>query len=135
MAHSTNNHKPTFNTDHPLAIINGFLIIPALIAILYFMMSIYIVISSNPSQLEGVVLATYLMHLFLIPYLIITVYFWIKRKRIIRLLMVIFFIIQALWSIAYMVYGVENEFMNVAVNIIWLIYFLKSNRVKETFIK
>lgn len=128
------NEKQSFNTNHPFAIISGFLILPAVSALLMFVFSIFFVTNGNPTQLEGLNLIAYILHVIFIPYLFISFYCWYKRKRIVRILMTVFFAIQALLSVAYMIYGVENEFMNVAVNTVWAIYFLKSVRVKVTFI-
>lgn len=135
LARSHESEEQSFNTDHPFSFISGFLILPALMAILTFVMSIFVAISSTPSQLDGINLVSYYTHVFFVPYLIITMFLWIKKKRILPILMAIFFIIQALMSVAYMIYGVENEFMNVAVNTVWFIYFIRSNRVKQTFVK
>lgn len=127
------NEKQSFNTNHPFAFISGFLILPAISAVLMFLFSIYLVINSNFSQLEGLNLIAYVLHIIFIPYLFVGLYYWFKRKRFVPILMAIFFGTQALMSVGYMIYGIENEFMNVAVNLIWVIYFFKSQRVKETF--
>lgn len=136
MVGQTNENKQqTFNTNHPFAFISGFLILPAVSAIIFFILSIIIVMSATPTQLEGFNLIAYFIHLLFIPYLIISFYYWFKRKRFVPILMAIFFFIQAIWSVGYMIYGVENEFINVAMNTIWFVYFLRSNRVKATFVK
>lgn len=135
----TTNDKQTdrqaFDTSHPFAFLSGFLILPALSGLVFFILSVFIVMATNPTQLEGYHLMTYFAHALFIPYLIISFYYWVKRKRFVPILMSIFFLIQALWSVGYMIYGVENEFMNVAVNTVWFIYFIRSKRVKATFVK
>jgi len=133
LAQSNQNGTKRFDTSGSYAWIGGFLILPALATVVMFISSVLIVMISNPSTLGGLNLIMYVLSVLLIPYIIFIFYNWVKRKLLLPLLMVIFFSIQAAISIGYMVLGLENEFINVFLNLIWAIYFIRSIRVKETF--
>ncbi|HLR52470.1 MAG TPA: DUF2569 family protein [Candidatus Avamphibacillus sp.] len=128
-----NNHE--FNTDFKYAIVAGWLIIPAINVLFSFLGFGVIVFFVNPLQLEGVELATYIFSLISLLFLVYIIYMWINRKRILPILMIIFYVLISAENLIYLISGYGEEFLSVIVNIIWIAYFIRSKRVKATFTK
>jgi len=59
---------------------------------------------------------------------------WFKRKKILPILMIFYFIINAAWNLSFLANGYDLDIFNLAMSIIWVIYFIRSRRVKATFI-
>lgn len=128
------HNEPDFETDHKYAIVAGWLIIPAISTLLTFLGSIIMLIFVNPFELTGFDLYIYLMDLFFFVFLVITYYFWFKRKKLFPKIIMLYFLINALWAIAYYVAGFSINFLNIAMSIVLIFYFQKSKRVEQTFI-
>lgn len=133
MSKNTTNNEPVLETNHPYAIISGWLIIPAIATVLTFIGSIIMVTFRKPSQLEGFDLFIYYTDLLFVPFLIVVFYTWIKRKKILPILMIVFFLLNAAWNLVYLANGYNIDLLNLGMSIIWIIYFIKSKRVKATF--
>lgn len=133
LSKSNQHEKQDFDTSGRFAMFTGFLILPVIGAMILLLSALVIVTFAKPSQLEGLHLISYYLNVATIPYLIFAFYAWIKRKRFLPLLMIIFFGTYGLLSIAYTIQGVENEFFNIVTNVIWVVYFVISKRVKATF--
>jgi len=133
MMSDQNNHE--FNTDFKYAIVAGWLIIPAINVLFSFLGFGVIVFFVNPLQLEGVELATYIFSLVSLLFLVYVIYMWINRKRILPILMIIFYVLISAENLIYLISGYGEEFLSVIVNIIWIAYFIRSKRVKATFTK
>lgn len=134
MLDSLKNKDQTFQTDHPLAFVSGWLIVPAVATLLTFLGSIIMVTFQKPSTLKGFDLFIYYTDLFYIPFLLIVFYMWIRRKKALPILMIIYFLISAAWNITFLAYGFAADVFNLGMSLIWIIYFLKSERVKATFV-
>lgn len=127
----TNQQEPQFNTDFKYAIVAGWLIIPAIHVLFAVFGSILILVITNPVELEGVGLATYIFSLVLLLFSGYTIYAWVKRKRILPMLMIIFYIAQVGESSILSDIGEQPFF--IVVCIIFIGYFIRSKRVKATF--
>lgn len=136
MSETTNetNQPITFETSSPWAPIQGFLIIPFLAIILTFLGSIVMAVFQNPAKLEGFDLFIYWTDVFYIPLLLIIFFVWFKRKKILPILMIFYFVINAAWNLSFLANGYDLDIFNLAMSIIWVIYFIRSRRVKATFI-
>jgi len=126
---------PTFETDHSYAIVAGWLIIPALNTLFTFLGAAIMVFVINPTTLSGINLAIYSVDAFSFFFLLIAYYFWFRRKKILPYLMMIYFSVMAIWFITFYVLGYGINFLNIALSIVWVVYFYRSERVKQTFIK
>lgn len=127
--------KMPIDPSHPYAHFQGFLILPFIAALLTFLGSIVMVTFQNPSTLAGFDLFIYWTDFAYIPLLIITFYAWMKRKKYTPFLMIFYFVIHAIWNLSYLV-GVDGfrlDTFNLAMSIIWVIYFIRSERVKKVF--
>lgn len=132
-----NNGKavPVFDTEHGYAIIAGWLIVPALNSLFSFLGAVIMVFVINPLTLSGIDLAIYSVDAFTFIYIPITYFFWFKRKKVLPYLMMGYFSVMSLWFIIVALLGYGYSFMNIALSIIWIIYFYRSERVKQTFIR
>lgn len=126
---------PIFETEHSYAIVAGWLIIPALNSLFSFLGAAIMVFVINPTTLSGIDLAIYSVDAFSFFFLLIAYYFWFKRKKVLPYLMMIYFSVMALWFITFYALGYGLHFMNIALSIVWAVYFYRSERVKQTFIK
>lgn len=131
----TEQKNQAFNTDFKYAIVSGWLIIPAIHALFTMLGSILIVFLGQPQNLEGAGLVTYIFSLVMILYLAFTAYAWIKRKRVLPLLMIVFYSLQTLESFTFVIAGFAEEYFYLLVNVIFIVYFIRSKRVKATFIQ
>lgn len=132
---TTNNNEQNFETDHWYAIFSGWLIFPALVAFFALIGSAIMVIFVNPAELSGFDLMIYWVDAISLPLLLIIFYTWFTRKRIMPILIIIFFIINVLFNLSYFIAGYGIDMVNLAVSIIWIVYFIRSKRVKVTFIR
>lgn len=132
---TTNNNEQNFEADHWYAIFSGWLIFPALVAFFALIGSAIMVIFVNPAELSGFDLMIYWVDAISLPLLLIIFYTWFTRKRIMPILIIIFFIINVLFNLSYFIAGYGIDMVNLAVSIIWIVYFIRSKRVKATFIK
>jgi len=126
--------KITFDTSSPLAPIQGFLIIPFIAIILTFLGSVVMALFQNPAKLDGFDLFIYWTDVFYIPLVLVIFYTWFKRKKALPFLMIIYFIINAAWNLSFLANGYDLDIFNLAMSIIWVLYFIRSRRVKATFI-
>src|SRR5690625_1344687 len=97
-----NENNPTnkieFDTSHRFAFIGGWLVVPFIATLLTFIGSIIMVTFVNPDELEGFDLFIYYTDLFFIPFLLITYYTWVQRKKALPYLMILYFIFNASWN-------------------------------------
>ena len=135
MRGSVRDNKPKFDTSLWYAPFNGWLIVPALMTLLLFIGAIIMVVFVRPSELNGFDLAIYWMDVFNLVYLFITYLFWIARKKVLPILMIIFFIVMSIWIIVMYTYNEAANYFNLVASIIWILYFIRSERVKQTFVR
>src|SRR5699024_6489097 len=126
MTKSSIQTEENFNTEHKYAIVSGWLILPAIFTLFTFLGSLIMLFFVNPMALSGFDVYIYLMDIILLPLLIVIYYVWWKQKHVLPKLMIVFFAIYALWEIFYYIGGVSINFFNIAVSIVWVIYFIKS---------
>lgn len=134
MSNSSSNNEFHVDNNNPYAFIAGFLIIPFVAAVLTFIGSIIMVTFQNPSELAGFDLFIYITDALYIPLLLFIFYSWIKRKKLLPYLMIVYFVISSVWNLTFLANGYSLDFFNLGMSIIWIIYFIKSRRVKATFI-
>ena len=134
MRGSVRDNKPKFDTSLWYAPFNGWLIVPALMTLLLFIGAIIMVVFVHPSELNGFDLAIYWMDVFNLVYLFITYLFWIARKKILPVLMIVFFVVMSIWIIVMYTQNEAANLFNLVASIIWILYFVRSERVKQTFV-
>src|SRR5699024_4380826 len=134
MRGSVRDNKPKFDTSLWYAPFNGWLIVPALMTLLLFIGAIIMVVFVHPSELNGFDLAIYWMDVFNLVYLFITYLFWIVRKKILPVLMIVFFVVMSIWIIVMYTQNEAANLFNLVASIIWILYFVRSERVKQTFV-
>src|SRR5699024_11634344 len=93
------------------------------------------VVCSSDLQLSRFDIVIYLLDVIFLPILLVTAYFWWNRKRILPHLMIVFFIMIGLKEVVYLIGDASTNYFNIAASIVWIIYFFRSERVKQTFIK
>lgn len=133
MAETTDKKEQVFETDHWYAIFSGWLIIPAIVSLFAFLGALIMVLFVNPTKLTGFDLFIYMMDLIFLPLLFITFITWFKRKKIFPKLIIIFFTLTALFNVTYFAFGHGIDFINLTMSIVWIIYFIRSKRVTQTF--
>lgn len=131
----TEQKNQAFNTEFKYATVAGWLIIPTIHVLFTMLGSILIIFLGQPQNLEGAGLVTYIFSLVTVLYLGFTAYAWIKRKRVLPLLMIIFYSLQTLESFTFVIAGYGEEYFYLLVNVIFIVYFIRSKRVKATFIQ
>lgn len=123
----------TFNTEPWYAIFSGFLILPFISTILSFLGAIIMVTNVNPRTLDGFDAAFYWLDAVSLPLLVIIYLLWWMRKRYFPYVIMVFFAIHATIYIVLLITDELNDFFSIVMNIVWMIYFLRSKRVKATF--
>lgn len=123
-----------FDTSPWYAPFYGWLIIPTMMSLLTFIGAMIMVVFVRPSDLAGFDRAIYFMDVFNLIYLFITYLFWIFRKKVLPVLMIVFFIIMSIWHIVMYSFDVPINYINFVISIIWIFYFARSERVKQTFL-
>lgn len=127
------NNTKTFSTDSGYAIVAGWLVLPAIGIILSFINTLAIILTVNLANYPFLYIVNVI---YLILYLII-IYAWLKRKRILPKLMMGLYGISIIFSILFIIGAGpvnNNEWMSIIASAIWIGYFLKSQRVKQTFV-
>src|SRR5699024_315651 len=135
MRGSVRDNKPKFDTSLWYAPFNGWLIVPALMTLLLFIGAIIMVVFVRPSDLNGFDRAIFWMDVINLVYLFITYLFLIARKKVLPILMIIFFIVMSIWIIVMYTYNEAANYFNLVASIIWILYFIRSERVKQTFVR
>ena len=126
-------NKKTFDTEHPYAIFSGWLVLPAIYTLFTLLGAFIMLIFVNPFILEGFDFYIYLLDVIFIPILLIIYYFWFKRKSALPRLMIFFFFLNAVKEIIYYAGNVGISIFDIGMSLVWIIYFIRSKRVKETF--
>lgn len=132
------NHEATgggseLHTDSRYAIVAGWLILPTLYLLFSLFTVASVILSFNPSGMNGQALAVYIIFIFLAFYYFYIVYNWIKRKKRLPLLMIIAYVTDILLTISAWLAGVSG-LLGIGISVLWIVYFVSSRRVKATFI-
>lgn len=125
--------EPNFNTDSTYAIVSGWLILPAIHVFVSAFGSVLILFMANPAELDQVGLTTYIFSAVMLLFTAFVIYSWIKRKRFVPILMIIFYLVQAAESLLVYVSGYTEEMFYLLVSVVLIVYFVRSKRVKATF--
>lgn len=128
-----NQKEKTFDTDFKYAIVAGWLIIPAIHVVFSTLGSILIVMLGTPSELDEVGLITYIISAVSLVFLALIIYSWLRRKRFLPILMIIFYTLQVIDSFYVYMTGYTVELFYILVSVILIVYFIRSKRVKATF--
>jgi len=131
----TSKQQQTFDTENPYAAVSGWLALAAAYSLFILLSALIMIIFVNPAQLSGFDIVIYLLDVIFLPILLVTAYFWWNRKRILPHLMIVFFIMIGLKEVVYLIGDASTNYFNIAASIVWIIYFFRSERVKQTFIK
>ncbi|MBU5467312.1 DUF2569 domain-containing protein [Virgibacillus sp. MSJ-26] len=127
--------EPNFNTDSKYAIVSGWLILPAIHVFVSTFGSVLILLMANPVELDQVGLTTYIFSAVMLLFTAVVIYSWIKRKRFVPILMIIFYLVQAAESLLVYISGYAEEMFYLLVSVVLIVYFIRSKRVKATFTK
>lgn len=128
-------NEQEFETNHKYAIFAGWLIFPAIFTLLTFLQGAIMISFVNPLKISGYDLIIYGMDAFFFLYLIVVYFSWLKRKRIFPKLIMAFFFFYALSIIPYYLAGSGIDYISIIISIVWMIYFQRSKRVAQTFIR
>lgn len=123
-----------FNLDHKFGMFMGWLIIPAISMLLTLAGSLIMLIFVNPTELHGFELFIYFTDVLFIPFILVIYYMWFKRKVWLPYFMTLYFLMHIIWNISYYLNGYPIDLFMIAMSLFWSVYFIKSKRVKATFI-
>lgn len=141
MSHTEKENQNKFETDFHYAIVAGWLIIPAigilfgLLSQIYHIFQVYLLghgLSNNTYTIPG---ADFLIDLIIALYYAFIIIVWVKRRKMLPPLMIITLAITTVPSLIFLFEGVKSEWLYVSYGIIWIAYFIRSRRVRETFVK
>lgn len=129
------------DTDFRYAIIAGWLIIPAIEVIFSFIGIVSSLFVSNlfayDSSNQWIYIFSYIVSWLYIPLFIYIIVAWFRRKKTLPKFMIIYYLISMLVAIIFLFHfkHIGAEWFSILFNLIWIGYFFKSKRVKETFIR
>jgi len=132
---SKTNTELDLKTNHWYGPFVGWLIIPIIVAFLDLLGAIIMVIFLNPSEINGTDLLIYYADVVVLPILIVTFIMMFLRKRFFTYLIIVYFAISAIFTIIFYRYGMKLDVFQLVMSIVWIIYFIRSERVKATFTK
>ncbi len=127
--------KQDFDTSHWYAIFSVWLIVPAIVTLFGLLGAIIMVLFVKPTQLNGFDLVIYLADVVYLPLLIFTYITWVKRKKIMPKLIVVYFALTIVMNFLYAIFGFGLDPVSLVMSTIWIVYFIRSERVKVTFVK
>ncbi|KZE37998.1 hypothetical protein AV656_03440 [Bhargavaea cecembensis] len=134
MNHEATDGDSEFHTDSRYAIVAGWLILPALYLLFNLFTVSSVILSFNPLDMRGQDLIVYIIYLLLTVYYFYIAYNWIKRKKRLPLLIIIAYIINILINISAWLAGMGG-LLGIGISVLWIVYFVRSRRVKATFIR
>jgi|SRR5690625_919403 len=129
------NNETTFATNQWYAIFAGWLIVPIILAFMDFLGAIIMVALIHPSHITGTDLIIYYGDLIKLPLLILTFIMLFLRKRLFPIIINIYFAFAAIVTLILYQNGLELDVFQLAVSFVWIVYFIRSERVKATFTK
>lgn len=127
----TNNTQ--FSNNLKYDIISGWLIIPAIHTVISLLGSLLIILIANPSTLDQSGTITYIGSAVMVIYLGFTMYAWVKKKKYLPILMMLFYAAQAVQNFMFYLEGFPAELFYMLVSVVLIVYFIRSKRVKATF--
>src|SRR5699024_9039033 len=132
--HSTNNEsEKQIQTDFSYAIVAGWLILPAIGLVFSFLESLLFLISADFAAAPFV----YVINILFVLLQAVIIWAWIKRKKVLPALMIIIYALSILGELLFSggcaASGFELFFF-VLLDLIWIGYFIRSKRVKATFV-
>jgi hypothetical protein len=141
-----------FNTQFGYAIVAGWLILPAIGLIFSFIMTLLSLFPSDSAMTDhtNLYVFSYMLSILYVPFFLILIVKWWGRKRMLPKLMIAYYVSHLFFSLGiylYQVIAVEGQkevnltavVQNVGITwivaLVWIAYFMKSKRVKATFVK
>ncbi|KRG11855.1 hypothetical protein ACA30_01070 [Virgibacillus soli] len=134
MKEETTKKQPEIKTDFRYAIVAGWLIIPALMILFNLVTVMYVIFTYNPANLGGYDLFVYISDYILAFFYLFIIYTWVKRKKILPKLMIVIYILDILLYLPVIFMGAQMDWIYILISAIWIGYFIRSKRVKATFI-
>lgn len=123
-----------FETDFHYAIVAGWLILPALGVLFALFDHTFFLIKSLPVFFHKTIIMFFGESLLSVLFYLVVIYTWVKRKKIMPLLMIIILTIIVIQNIIISIITGELEWLYILSGIIWTLYFIRSKRVKATFV-
>src|SRR5699024_7666358 len=121
--------------ESPYAAVSGWLALAAAYSLFILLSALIMIIFVNPAQLSGFDIIIYLLDIIFLPILLITVYFWCNSIRIFLYFLFVFFLMIVINEVVYLIGDASPNYFYIAASIVWIIYFFRSERVKQTFTK
>lgn len=134
MNEEAKKYQPEFETDFRYAIVAGWLIIPALMILFNLVTVLYVVLTFNPANLGGYDLFIYISDFILAIFYLFIIYTWIKRKQVMPKLMIASYTVDILLYLPVLLAGAGIDWIFLLSSAIWIGYFIRSKRVKATFV-
>src|SRR5699024_4282096 len=131
----TSKQQQTFDRESAYAAVSGWLGLAAAYSLFLLLSALIMIIFVNPALFSGFVIVRSLLDLIFLPLLLLTVYFCWNRKLIFPYLMIVFFLMIGIKEVVYLIGDASPNYFNIAASIVWIIYFFRSERVKQTFTK
>lgn len=144
--------KDEITTDFGYSIVAGWLILPAIGVLLSFLLTAITIITSSPTHAISLELYYFsiILSILYVPFYLVIIISWVKRKNFLPKLMIAYYSTTILFPILIFLYiyifeaGLGNVQINLSkmlaetiiltlINLLWLLYFVKSKRVKATF--
>lgn len=132
MNNSETHQEPQFDTSFRYAIIAGWLILPAL-NILFSLISRIYFLAENTAFLKSLYISYIESIIFTLFYLFV-IYVWVKRKKILPLLMISHFAVAAILRLSVLNITDKSNWLHLLLDVVWILYFIRSKRVKATFV-
>ncbi|HLS67289.1 MAG TPA: hypothetical protein VK029_09905 [Pseudogracilibacillus sp.] len=126
--------KKVSTTDNWYDVFTGWLILPAIYTVMTLVGALIMIIFVRPSEISGFDLAFYYVDLVSIPLLLFCYYLWFRRKKLLRFFITIFFLMHLVLHVSFWIQGHGVDFISIVMNVVWIGYFLRSERVKELFV-
>lgn len=132
---SDSNNNIEFDRTGWYAVIQGWLIVPFAIALFDLVGAIIMVLFANPSQFSGNDILFYYGDFIRLPIVTIAMVLLFTRHRLYPITMMIYFFINIILVVVFYIYDLSLDTLRLIMSAGLIVYFIRSKRVKSTFVK